>query len=227
MIHTMMPFALDRNLGRAYNEAMALIGEEDWACFLDHDAIWTTREWYRQLVEAVEFVPEAGILTAVQSRGWQKWQWDGEANNHDMAFHRRLGREKLQVRTLLDVTENSGIAGVVLCTSKRAWRTVGGFVDGMYCVDHAYHFACAAAGLRVYVVEGLYVYHWRRAFGDAPPADAPTAAGCPCPRIRRTERPPSVRLTLPGPAPVPPPPLPNEEAPRRPRPRVHGGMPWK
>lgn len=197
MIYTMMPFSLDYNLGRAYNESMALIGENDWAVFLDHDAIWTTREWYRQLEEVTRVVPDAGLVTAVQSRGWQKWQV-GPYDGHDMARNREIGKRALaESRTLLDVTEASGIAGVVMLISKRAWRKAGGYVDGMYCVDHAMHFALAAAGLRVYVHEGLYVYHWRRANGDAPPKTAPTAPNCPCARIRRTEVPPRRRVRLP------------------------------
>jgi GT2 family glycosyltransferase len=196
VIYTMMPFALDYNLGRAYNESMALIGEDDWAVFLDHDAIWTTREWYRQLEEVTRAFPDVGLVTAIQSRGFQAWQV-GPYDGHDYARNREIGRQMLRHRTLLDVTDNSGIAGVVMLVSKRAWRKAGGFVDGMYCVDHAFHFALKAAGLRVYVHEGLYVYHWRRANGDAPPREAPTAPNCPCQKIRRTERAPSRQLRLP------------------------------
>lgn len=197
MIYAMMPFANDMNLGRAYNEAMALMGEEDWACFLDHDAIWTTREWYRQLEEAAAFRPDAGMFTAVQSRGWQAWQVGPNPDSHDMARHRAIGKGRLKTRTLLDVTVNSGIAGVVMLISKRSWRLAGGFVNGMMCVDHAMHFKLASLGRRVYVIEGLYVYHWRRANGDGPPSNAPVAANCPCSQIRRGESAPTRRLTLP------------------------------
>lgn len=199
MIHTFMPFSLEMNLGREYNRCMQLIEEDDWACFLDHDAIWTTREWYRQLVAAIRTVPDAGLITAIASRGWQTWQCADKKNenNHDMAFHRNLGKKMLETKTLLDVTATSGIAGVVLCTSKRAWKKAGGFVDAMFCCDHAYHFALAKAGLQVYVHEGLYVYHWRRANGDAPPREAPTAPNCPCARIRRMEKPPTRRVRIP------------------------------
>jgi len=197
VIYTMMPFAPDMNLGRAYNEAMGLLGEDDWAVFLDHDAIWTTREWYKQIQEAVAKVPDAGIITAIASRGWQTWQWSNPSpDNHDMAYHRQRGKEKLKVRTLLDVTAASGIAGVVMVISQRAWLAAGGFVDGMYCVDHGMHFALAKLGYKVYVHEGLYVYHWRRANGDAPPANAPRAKDCPCLKIRRTEVVPRRRITL-------------------------------
>lgn len=196
-IVTMMPFSPVMNLGAAYNESMALLGPEDWACFLDHDAIWTTRKWYGQLLETAQALPGCGMVTAVQSRGWQAWQVGPEPDSHDMARHRVLGLRMAETRTLLDVTRSSGIAGVVMLISKRSWERAGGFVDGMYCVDHAMHFRLAALGLPVYVHQGLYVYHWRRANGDAPPADAPTAPNCPCSRIRREEQPPTLRVLLP------------------------------
>jgi len=197
-VFTMMPFALDMNLGRAYNEAMALLpSDDDWNVFLDHDAIWTTREWYRQITEAVARVPNAGIITAIASRGWQSWQWTGQQpDNHDMAWHRKMGLQRLNTKTLLDVTQASGIAGVVMVISKRAWKKVGGFVDGMYCVDHGMHFALADAGYRIYVHEGLYVYHWRRANGDAPPTTAPVAKNCRCLAVRKKETPPTKRIQL-------------------------------
>lgn len=200
MIYTMMPFATDFNYGRACNEFMRMLPEDGWGCIVDHDMTFTTREWYKQLEEVVRAVPDAGMVTALQSRGWQKWQIGAPAqqtDNHDIAWHRRRGSELLKVRTLLDVTQTSGIAGVVMLISRRAWAAVGGFAAGMYCVDHAMHFALARAGRKVYVHEGLYVYHWRRANGDAPPREAPTVSNCPCARIRRTEREPRTRIELP------------------------------
>ena len=197
----MMPFAIDMNYGRACNEAMSLLPDDAWGCIVDHDMVFTTRAWYGQLDEAVRWAqthPDAGLFTAVASRGWQRWQWTGQQpDNHDMAWHRRVGKALLKTRTLLDVTDNSGIAGVVMLLSKRAWARVGGFVDGMYCVDHGMHFALVDAGMRVYVIEGLYVQHWRRANGDAPPTTAPTAKNCRCCVVRKTERPPTTRIMLP------------------------------
>lgn len=182
-LHPMMPYALDQNLGRAYNEAMARLAEEDWACFLDHDAMWTTREWYRQIDEAIRFKPEAGAFTAMTNRIYSGWQRIGDKDNHDMVYHREFGRQRLKTRTLLDVTDTKGMGGVVICISKAAWRKVGEFVDGMLCVDHQMHFALRAAGLKVWLIEGLYVYHWRRANGDKLPANTPKAIGCTCHRM--------------------------------------------
>jgi hypothetical protein len=62
---TFIPFDLEANLGRAYNRAMAMLPADGWACLFDHDAMPTTREWYRQLVEVIEHRPDVGLVTAI------------------------------------------------------------------------------------------------------------------------------------------------------------------
>jgi GT2 family glycosyltransferase len=197
MIYTMTPFATDRNLGQAYNRAMEVLPDDAWACFLDHDMAFTTREWYGQLEEAITFMPEAGAFVAITNRiaaAWQRAQ-ESDVDNHDMAYHRAIGRNRLAQRTLLDITTTQGFGGVLFCLSKSAWRKAGGFVDGLFCVDHQMHFALRRAGFRVYLLESLYVYHWRRANGDELPRDTPRAANCPC---RGPEGPPKHRISLPA-----------------------------
>jgi len=198
VIVAMTPFSSDRNLGAAYNQAMSLVPEDGWACFLDHDMMLTTREWYRQLEEAVTAFPDTGAFVAVTNRIAASWQRAQEADldNHDIAYHRKIGRARLAQRTLLDITMTQGFGGVLFCLSKSAWREAGGFVDGLFCVDHQMHFALRRAGRRVYLLESLYVYHWRRAFGDELPQDTPRAANCPC---RGPEKNPSIRIQLPSP----------------------------
>lgn len=194
-IVTFTPFDVEMNLGRAYNRAMELLPDDAWACFLDHDMMLTTREWYRQLVEAATFKPD-GAFTAITNRIASPWQQAREVDkeNHDIAYHRSIGRARLAQRTLLDCTDTKGWGGVLLLISKTAWREAGGFVDGMLCVDHQMHFALRATGRRLYVMESLYVYHWRRANGDNIPRDAPRAEGCPC---RGPETMPTDRVALP------------------------------
>lgn len=193
----MTPFALDRNLGRAYNEAMALLPSTGWAVFIDHDAIvGLTREWFRLIAEAITFKPDAGAFVAVTNRIDASWQRAEEADrdNHDIGYHTRLALQRLKRRTLLDITHTKGFGGVCFALSKPAWAAAGGFADGLLCVDHSIHFGLQRAGRRVWLLENLYVYHRRRAFIGDLPADTPRAANCPC---RGAEPMPTFRITLP------------------------------
>lgn len=193
---TMVPYALDRNLGRAYNEAMALLPDDGWAVFLDHDAMFTTREWYRQIEEAITFKPDAGAFVAVTNRIDAVWQRAAEADpeNHDIGYHTAIGLARVHKRTLLDITDTKGFGGVCVAVSKQAWKRAGGFADGLLCVDHSLHFGLQRVGRRVYLLESLYVYHRRRAFVGPLPDDTPRARQCLC---RGPERMPTVRIPIP------------------------------
>lgn len=196
MILSMTPYALDRNLGRAYNEAMIRLDPGDWAVFLDHDAMHTTRDWFPVIHEAITFKPDAGAFVAVTNRIDAPWQRAEEADreNHDIGYHTKIGLERLKRRTMLDITETKGFGGVCFALSVQAWARVGGFADGLLCVDHSIHFRLRDQGLRIYLLENLYCYHRRRAFVGPLPKDTPRAVNCPC----RGEEPlPTVRIPLP------------------------------
>lgn len=192
MIQTFVPFRSDKNLGRAYNEAMDLLRADEWACFWDHDCMPTTPRWHDQFCEAIKFLPDAGVFVAMANRIGPSWQRCGPAGD-DVREHRRFGAERLSVRTLLDVTETKGWGGVMFALNKETWLEAGGFAEGaMFCVDHSIHFRLQSAGRRSYVIEGLYAYHVRASSESA--LKAPYVEGCPC---RGAEQAPTERVALP------------------------------
>lgn len=184
------------NLGRAYNEAMALLPDGAWAVLRDHDAMTLTRSWMEQIAEAIAFKPDAGAIVAVTNRIDAVWQRAEEVNpdNHDIGYHVKAAHKRLERRTLLDITETKGFGGVLFAVSKAAWQEAGGFADGLLCVDHSLHFRLRDAGRRIYLHEGLYAYHLRRSFVGPLPADTPRAANCPC---RGEEPMPNERIEIP------------------------------
>jgi GT2 family glycosyltransferase len=192
------PFAEDMNYGRACNEVMALLPEGAWAAIMDHDMMHTTPRWHAMMLRAIAAEPE-GSFTAVTNRIASPWQQAPEAREigDDVVKHRLVGAGRLTRTTLLDVTDTQGWGGVVMLISKDAWRAAGGFVDGMFCVDHMMHYALKAVGRRVWLIEGLYVYHVRGSSTDretlrsAPKARDRAGVGCPCrqvPNVKPTTR---------------------------------------
>lgn len=181
MIYTFVPYCPPdvgegRDLGYAYNRCMGLIGADDWALFLDHDAMFLTPDWYPQVCGVVERHPDAGLFTAVTNRVGNPAQvvrHPALIDSHDVVKHRELARRRREAyrHRTLDVTRSRAyVSGVVLLLSKRAWEAVRarngtGFERGFY-VDNALHRDVAAAGFGVRIMEGVYVYHWYRAGGD-------------------------------------------------------------
>ncbi len=77
MIVTLIPYCPrsgGQNLGFAYNELMTRLRDEDWACFIDHDACFTTYDWYVQLEQITAERTEPCILTALTNRVGSHWQ---------------------------------------------------------------------------------------------------------------------------------------------------------
>lgn len=176
MIHTYIPYApkeTHTNLGMVYNNFMEMIGDDDWACFLDHDATFTTRHWYFQLNEIIEKNPQYGLLTAMTNRIGQKLQvvQGVDTENHDIKYHRAVGKamQEQHNTNVTDLTTNNSdyfLSGVVILISKKAWKECGGFIEGFLGVDRTLHKNCVENGVSVGRMDGVYVYHWYRGDGD-------------------------------------------------------------
>lgn len=195
LIVTLMPFREDKNLGRACNELMELVPDGGWGCLLDHDMMFTTTHWFEQLQEAIACRPDAGAFTCMTNRIASPWQRaQVPTNNNDIAWHRQQGEARRANRTLLDITCTKGFGGVLTLLNKTAWRESGGYADGMYCADHSQFFRLVDKGWRVYLIEGLYVFHMRASSDARPPLEAPKVPNCRC---RGLENQPTERITLP------------------------------
>lgn len=196
VLRPVMPFAPDRYFGRACNETMAELPDGAWAAIIDHDCMFTTPHWYAQMLEAIAFRPDAGAFAVVTNRIASPWQRvpEGVLAGDVIARHREIGEaRRLRNRTLLDITPTKGFGGVVTVLSKEAWREAGGYADEMFCADHSIFFRTIDRGRRVYLIEGLYVYHLR-ASSSKPGPQEPKWKDCRC---RGPEPMPKDRIALP------------------------------
>lgn len=176
MIYIFVPYAPlgSLNLGDTYNKCMGLIQDDDWACFIDHDAVNTTPDWYTRLESTVGRIEHdslpIGLITGVTNRIGNPEQLvfdksEAEAHNHDMAFHRTTGEELKLLYGMRLRSAYNPISGVVMLTSKKVWRQVGGFIAGFLGVDNDYDAKVRAAGLQTMIMDSWYIYHWYRADG--------------------------------------------------------------
>ena len=173
MIHTYVPYCpkdKGQNLGFVYNKFMEMIEEDDWACFLDHDATFTTKHWYHQLDDIIEKYPDVGMFTCMTNRIGnilQKLE-SIDYDNHDIKYHRQIGKH-LQNKHMMDLVTEHGnhlMSGVLILISKTTWKTVGGFKDGFLGVDNDIHIKCTNHGIKLGIMRGVYLYHWYRGDGD-------------------------------------------------------------
>lgn len=165
-----IPYAIDGNLGPVWNEILSGLPDDGWAAFLDHDAMFTTPVWYEQVVRAIKQEP-LGTFSCVSNRIGQESRWQSvgrcemDADEHDIRSHRIFGAIQAQDQTLTDVTDRELMAGMFFVISKQTFNKIGPFPNGLRGLDNTLHVRLRQHGLKLYCVNGLYLYHWYRADG--------------------------------------------------------------
>ncbi len=129
---TYIPYALDGNLGPIWNKILSSLPDDGWAAFLDHDAMFTTPIWYRQVVRAIKEQP-LGTFSCIANRIGQSSRWQS-------------------------------------VNRKKTFDLIGPFPDGLRGLDNALHVRLRLKGLKLFCINGLYLYHWYRADGVCPVA---------------------------------------------------------
>ncbi len=174
MIYYTIPWDTSKNIGKYYNAFMRLLpSDNDFACFVDGDACFTTQFFGKQLEDIVNLYPECSCFTSMANRIGCKWQQQFDQNsaewlNNDMAFHRAKGKEiqfkhYATIADVSDVPRGEVLGGVLILIKKSLWKKIGGFKEtGMLGIDNDLHWKCMDAGEKVYLMKGVYLYHWYR-----------------------------------------------------------------
>ena len=165
-------YSPDKNIGRYYNWVMGLLpNDEDWCCFTDGDSMFTTNTFGHVLKDYIEKYPECGVFVCMTNRIGCKWQIQPgvDQNDHDIRYHRKLG-EKIQAENYCQIKDVSNVprgevlGGVLILIKKSTWKKIGGFkTDGILGVDNDLHWKCQDHKEKVYLMTGLFLYHWYRA----------------------------------------------------------------
>lgn len=188
MIYTHIPYTPmehGNNLGYAYNQFMKMLpNDDDWACFLDHDAMFTTSNWYSQLSDIIDKNPNIGAFGARTNRINCTYQLVGNIDvyNHDIAYHREIGNhiQNKWYDDLLEIGGNKirrglvegdlvsrGFSGVLILIQKQTWNKINGFKkDGFNNIDNDLRVRLFKQNIPFCIMNGVYVYHWYKA--DAP-----------------------------------------------------------
>jgi GT2 family glycosyltransferase len=170
MIHFSIPWNNEKNIGRAYNETMRVVGENDWVCFIDGDSMFLDPFFGKKIQEVVDSNPEYGLFTCMTNRVGCKYQlsdfitWEQD----DIRYHRRNAEfhwDKFgtSIQDISNVKRNKVLSGVMILISKKTWLKVGGFKENsMLGIDSDIHWRCMDNNINVGLMKGIYTYHWYR-----------------------------------------------------------------
>lgn len=166
MIYYRIPWSDEKRLDLYYTREMGMLpDDDDWCCFVDGDAMFTTYDYGAQIRKTVEQNPEYGLFTCLTNRVHPVWQlvpglWDYD----DMVQHREWGQQiQDRNKSVLDITNSSPMSGVMILWKKSAWKKIGQIRrTGMLAVDNSIHIQSREAGIKVGLIRSVYLYHWYR-----------------------------------------------------------------
>lgn len=167
MIHIVTPYSNEKNLGKAYNQSMALIPDNDWACILDYDTLLLTPDIgiilskYSEIFENSE---DVRMLTCFTNRihPMSKQLLNNKINdNADVRVHIQIAEKQKQY--LYQTTELDVFSGFLMLMKKEWWYEQQ-FTEDLKClgVDSNYRERLAGRGKKIMRMDGLYVWHTYR-----------------------------------------------------------------
>ena len=165
-------FTGEKNLGKAYNDTMRLLGDNDHACFRDGDTCWLTPDYGVHLAEYVRLYPNA-ILTCWTNRINEKAEQQAQGINREndlMRFHIKIAIDLQD--NLYNVTSLHGfVSGFCMVVPKSVWNKHKFAEAQVYedrgphnllGVDNDFTNRVRAAGVPVLRMDGLYIWHTYR-----------------------------------------------------------------
>ena len=167
----------NKNIGVYYNNFMELLpSSSDFACFVDGDAMFLTTNFGKQLSEIVNRHPDKEFFTCLTNRVGCPFQIaDGCPEGDDILAHKNFAT-RLQDRFYYDIVDidkhklphypTGYISGHLMLIRKSMWEKLGGFLrQGILQVDNHFHKKAITQEERIYLMQGVYIYHWYRGGG--------------------------------------------------------------
>jgi GT2 family glycosyltransferase len=165
-IFTFVAYDTEQNLGRFYNSAMDRLNVDDWAVFIDSDAMFVQDYWGETVQRAITEHPEFGFFTCLTNRvgcAWQRAE-DVKRDEHDILIHRKYAGDVAAdfddgEPEVVEVNEDMPMSGFCMIVQKKTWKKLGGAKDGFFGVDNDLHTKLRAKGVKLGLIRSLYMYH--------------------------------------------------------------------
>lgn len=174
-IHYITPYSTEKNFGKAINEQISIIPDEDWVCVLDGDMMFLTPDWGRQVSEVVRKHGKKyslfGCLTNRLGRNIQRYR--GEfSNNFDVKHHYDIAKEleSNYWAEVEDVTSKKRVAGMFMLFPKSLWNRIQ-FKENTPNFDDIFSTEVIKSGGKLGLLKGLYVFHCYRLWSESPGRD--------------------------------------------------------
>lgn len=172
-VHFVQPFAVDKNIGAAYNDACSRADADDWICITDQDSMFLHPFNGRQIYDIVQSTGRSyALLSCVTNRLKSTNQlYNNEFSyNPCISAHVRIAEELYNTRYATVERVGFPVAGIMLLFPKTTWEQFP-FAENSYLFDKTFSFDILRAGLPIGLMRGVYRFHSYRFNSPDPTRD--------------------------------------------------------
>lgn len=176
VIHYLTPYDTEKNIGRAYNEAIENIGDDnDWIVVRDGDTMFPTPQWGKHIEDTLMKIGDAyQLIGAMTNRiGAEHQRVPGMWDVWDMREHVLKAKELQENHYAVVEETDKGVAGFFLAFRKKTWKEIR-FTENKNearIFDTVFYKNVRAKKMRVGIMKGLYIVHLYRPLSDSPRTD--------------------------------------------------------
>ena len=168
-VHHITPGRSDKNIGKAINDIIETLPENDWICLRDIDTLPMYHEKIYQQCEDIARAGEFDLVGCMTNRLGLHYQLVGgrKSNDSDILNHRKIAVELYNKHGIEIMPIQQVIGGLFMLFPKSMWRQVGGFPEGGIQIQghfFDYHFCkkVMQQRLRIGIAKGIYLFHYYR-----------------------------------------------------------------
>lgn len=165
-----IPYSVDKNLGKAYNDEMAMIPDGDVACFVDGDTLFLTHDYGHILHDYANAYPNC-VLTCWTNRihHLASDQLTRVIPSSDIKDHLKVKQAFTTTTTI-----SGPVSGFLMVVPKSVWLNHKFTESNIYRpgepnllgVDNDFTNRIRKAGVPVLRMDGMYVWHTYRLLSD-------------------------------------------------------------
>jgi hypothetical protein len=168
-VHHITPARSDKNFGRAINQLIEHLPENDWICLRDIDSFPPDHVLFIKQCEQIANNPQGYFLIGCMTNriGLTYQLVPNMYNEWDIRKHTEKARELASIKTIKPLTQMQTVGGVMMLFPKYTWQKIGGFPEGGVKIKGGYldyHFSKSVKGKKG-IAEGIYLYHNYRVDG--------------------------------------------------------------
>lgn len=158
------PFAVDKNIGRAYNEFCDHVPDGDWICLRDGDTMFLHPHWGKQIHDVITGAGrEYDLMGCITNRLKSTRQlYEGKfSEDSDIMNHKKIADDLYRNKYSSVRNAAHEIAGLFMLFPKVTWKK-NPFHENTIHFDSIFSANVLTAGGKVGLLEGLYLFHYYR-----------------------------------------------------------------